>query len=98
MTLTLCVSLWPRPGRHAALVDYEDKVLALLPDHDGCLVARARAAASAEPGDGAYETQLIRFDSEEGLASYLADERRAALAGTRDAAIERTGVQRVELI
>ena len=30
MTLTLCVSLWPRPDQEAQLVEYEDKVLALL--------------------------------------------------------------------
>ena len=98
MTLTLCVSLWPRPDQEAQLVEYEDKVLALLPEHAGRLIARARSANAADRGDGAYETQLIQFDSDASLASYMADGHRTALAAARDAAIERTDIQRVELI
>jgi len=46
----------------------------------------------------AYETQIIEFASADGLASYMADERRSALASARDAAIMRTELQYVELV
>lgn len=98
MTLTLCVSLWPCADQEAQLADYEDKVLSLLPDHGGRLLARARSANTADRGGSAYEMQLIQFDSDDGLASYMADGRRTALAAVRDAAIERTDIQRVELV
>jgi hypothetical protein len=94
--VTLCVSLWSVPGQEAALVAYEDLVLALLPEHDGRLIARARR--SSGDTDGPYETQLIQFTREAGFDAYMADERRTALAPMRDAAIERTDLQRVDLI
>jgi hypothetical protein len=58
MKIQLCVLLWARPGRAGALTAYEDKVLALLGDHDGRLLQRARTRPGA--GDGSPdETQLI---------------------------------------
>jgi uncharacterized protein (DUF1330 family) len=84
------------PGQDSALVDYEDLVLALLPEHGGRLVARARRTSPST--DGPYETQLIQFTSPDGFASYMADDRRTSLAAARDAAIERTELQHVDLI
>lgn len=93
----MCVQLWPVAGKGAELVTYEDAVLALLPDHGGRVVVRARAA-DPDQVDAAYETQVIEFASDDGLASYLADERRTALAPVRDAAVMRTDVQYVRLV
>jgi uncharacterized protein (DUF1330 family) len=95
MSLRLCVLLWSRPGEEAALIDYEDRVLALLPDHGGQVLQRAR---SEERGDGPSEVQILEFPSQAELESYMADERRLTLARARDAAIARTEVLRVELV
>lgn len=95
MTVTLCVLLWAREGREADLISYEDRVLPLLPDHGGLVLWRARGAGE---GGQPLEVQLIQFPSEDALAGYMSDERRAALSGDRDAAIERTEVLRVELV
>jgi uncharacterized protein (DUF1330 family) len=97
MSLAMCVQLWAVAGKGAELVAYEDLVLALLPDHGGRLVVRARAA-DADQVAAAYETQVIEFASEDGLTSYLADERRVSLASMRDAAIARTDIQYVNLV
>ena len=95
MTVTLCVLLWAREGREADLISYEDRVLQLLPDHGGRVLQRARTAA--EPGRP-LEVQLVQFPSEDALASYMTDWRRAALGSERDAAIERSEVLRVDLV
>lgn len=94
MTVQLCVLLWARPGAAEALAAYEDKVLALLGEHGGRLVQRARADGSDGRPD---EIQLIEFASRSGYDGYLADARRTALAAERDAAIARTDLYPVEL-
>jgi uncharacterized protein (DUF1330 family) len=95
MTIRLCVLLWARPGATDALIAYEDTVLALLGEHDGRLLQRARTAG----GNGApTEIQLIEFGSQAGYDGYLADERRIALAAQRDAAIARTDMFSVDLV
>lgn len=93
-TVQLCVLLWARPGATEALVAYEDKVLALLGEHGGRLVQRARADGADGRPD---EIQLIEFASQAGYEGYMADARRTALAGERDAAIARTELYPVEL-
>jgi hypothetical protein len=101
VSVTLCVLLWSRPGQDEALVAYEDAVLALLPDHRGRLVQRARtvrrAHAAAAP-DEPLEVQLIEFADEASLDGFMADERRVALADQRDWAVARTEVLRVGLV
>jgi uncharacterized protein (DUF1330 family) len=95
MAVTLCVLLWARHGRREDLVSYEDRVLQLVPDHGGRVLQRARTAGEAgQP----LEVQLVQFPSEDALAAYMADERRRALSGDRDAAVERTEVLRVDLV
>jgi hypothetical protein len=95
MAVTLCVLLWARPGRGEDLISYEDRVLRFVPDHGGLVLQRARTAGEAgQP----LEVQLVQFPSEEALAAYMADERRSALSGDRDAAVERTEVLRVDLV
>jgi uncharacterized protein (DUF1330 family) len=91
----LCVLLWARPGATDALIEYEDRVLALLGEHGGRVLQRARTAGGeGEP----TEIQLIEIEWPDGYDGYMADERRTALAGQRDAAIARTDVYRVRLV
>ena len=54
---------------------------------------RARTTGA---GDAPTEIQLIEFASRAGYDGFLADERRAALTGRRDAAVARTEVYPVE--
>ena len=96
----LCVLLWANEGRADELVAYEDAVLALLPDHGGRVLSRVRTVAADGPVASAepLEIHLIGFPSEDAVASYLADERRLALAEEREAAIERTQLLRVTTV
>jgi len=91
-SVELCVLLWARPGQEDGLVAYEDRVLALVPAHGGTVLQRARSA-----GDAGHplEVQFYRFPSEEALQSYLADDRRVALAAERDRVVLRTEILRV---
>ncbi|MFD8305419.1 hypothetical protein ACFV29_24220 [Streptomyces sp. NPDC059690] len=95
MRIRLCCLLWARPGAAEALAAYEDKVLALLGEHDGRILQRARADGAAGRPD---EIQLIEFASRAGYDGFMADERRTSLAGERDAAIARTELYPVELV
>jgi uncharacterized protein (DUF1330 family) len=95
VTIQVCVLLWARPGAAQALIEYEDAVLALLPEHGARLIQRART--NGENG-APTEIQLIENASQAGYDSYLKDERRTALAAQRDAAIARTEVYRVQLV
>ncbi|MBW6439632.1 hypothetical protein KZ829_38485 [Actinoplanes hulinensis] len=96
MTIQLCVLLWARPGAAEALTAYEDKVLALLPEHDGRLIQRAHTADGAAP-DAPAEVQLITFGSQSGYDGFLADPRRTAMSAERDAVIARTDLFPVTL-
>ena len=102
--VTLCVLLWARQGCEAELGRYEDQVLALLADHEGRVVQRARAeggGTGAGEGEGEgppAEVQILQIASDCALEQYMSDPRRTALAGQRDAAIARTDVLRVELL
>ena len=92
--LTLCVLLWAHPGAEETLTSYEDQVLALVPDHGGRVIQRARSS-----GAGGYplEVHLLEFPSPQALDAYVADSRRQALAGDRDRAIAKTEVIEVDL-
>lgn len=95
VTLTMCVLLWAHPGEEDALTAYEDRVLALVPEHGGRVLQRAR-------GDGAggqpLEVQILEFSSSEALGGYMEDGRRTSLAAERDRAIARTEIMNVELL
>jgi hypothetical protein len=95
MAVTLCVLLWAQQGRRADLISYEDRVLRFVPDHGGRVLQRARTAG--EVGQP-LEVHLVQFPSEDALAAYMADARRSALSGDRDAAVERMEVLRVDLV
>ncbi|MFJ3670605.1 hypothetical protein ACIPSE_29525 [Streptomyces sp. NPDC090106] len=95
MTIQFCVLLWARPGRADALAAYEDRVLALLGEHGGKVVQRARADGAEGRPD---EVQLIEFTERAGYDGYLSDERRTALAAERDAAVARTDLYPVEFV
>lgn len=95
VTIRLCVLLWARPGAAAQLEAYEDAVLALLADHGGRVLQRARV----REGAGApTEVQFIEFAGRDGFDAFLADDRRAALSAQRDEAIARTEVHPVDLL
>jgi hypothetical protein len=95
VSVTLCVSLWPREGHDDELIAYEDAVLALVADHGGTVVQRARTNGD----EGApLEVQLITFPSEAAFDAYMADDRRVAWSDERDHAIGRTEVWRVSLV
>jgi len=96
VTVTLCVLLWARAGREEALVAYEDAVLALVADHSGQVLQRTRNTTTSD--EEPYEVHLLEFASEDALEAYMGDQRRAALAAERDAAIARTQVLRVSLL
>ena len=78
-----------------ALVEYEDRVLALLPDHGARVMHRVRS----DGGDGApLEVHVFEFPSDAALDAYMADERRVALSALRERGIARTQVLRVEAV
>jgi uncharacterized protein (DUF1330 family) len=95
MTVTLCVLLWAKDGREDALVDYEDRVLALLPDHGARVIHRMRS----EGRDRApLEVHVIEIPDDDAFEAFMADSRRTALADLRERAIERTEVVRVAIV
>ncbi len=94
-TVLLCVLLWARDGEEDTLVEYEDRVLALLPDHG----ARVRQRVRSDGGDGApLEVHVLEFPSQAALDAYMADERRVALSALRERGIARTQVLRVNAV
>jgi uncharacterized protein (DUF1330 family) len=94
MSLTLCCLLWARPDQEHALVEYEDRVLALIPEHGATVLSRVRSSgADGHP----VEVQVYQFPSQQALDAYLADPRRAALSAERDAAVARTELFAVTL-
>lgn len=95
MSLTLCVLLWANPGMQDALTAYEDAVLALVSQHGGRVLQRARGSGTDEQP---LEIQLLEFSSARSVESYMADERRTALSDERDRVIARTQVINVDLI
>jgi uncharacterized protein (DUF1330 family) len=95
MSVRLCVLLWPNPGAESALIAYEDCVLELMASHGARVLQRARTdGANGAP----LEIQLLEYPSQEALDAYIADERRTALAGEREAAIARTDVLPIALV
>ena len=98
MELNLCVLLWAHQGRETDLSAYEDQVLGLLAEHDGHVIQRARTVDGKGDDSKPTEVQLLRFASEAALDGYMHDDRRAALAGQREAAIAMTEVLRVQLV
>jgi uncharacterized protein (DUF1330 family) len=94
MAMSLCCLLWARPGQEEGLIAYEDRVLALVAEHGGRVLQRARTDGS---GDQPLEIQLLTFDSQEALDGYLGDPRRLALADERDRVVARTELINVTL-
>jgi hypothetical protein len=85
--LSLCCFLWAVAGEEAGLERYEDRVLALVPEHRGTVLQRARSdGADGRPN----EVQLFRFEDQAALQGYLDDPRRLALAPERDRVVART--------
>lgn len=92
---TFYVLLWSQPGMDEALVAYEEAVLALVGEHDGNVVSRARS----DGRDGRpLEIQLFEWASQTAMDGFMSDPRRTALAGDRDRAIARTEIIPVQFI
>ncbi|OBG88732.1 hypothetical protein A5699_16425 [Mycobacterium sp. E802] len=88
------VFLWSHPGMDEALVAYEDAVLALVDEHDGQVVHRARTDGA---GGRPLEIQLFQWASREAMERYMADPRRSALSADRELAIARTEIVPVQI-
>jgi len=95
MTIKLCVLLWASAGCEAALVDYEDTVLALIPQYGGQVVSRVRRLDRAE---GPLEVQTIIFPDDDSVSFYMNDPLRQSLANVHRRAIARTEVIPVEIV
>ncbi|NEW41448.1 hypothetical protein [Nocardia cyriacigeorgica] len=89
--MILCVLLWAHPGQDEALADYEDRVLALMPRHGGRVLNRVRIV---DPQDGPTEVQVLEFDAEQGLDTFLADPDRLRWEDVRSGCIDRTEIFR----
>jgi uncharacterized protein (DUF1330 family) len=87
--LQLCVLLWAAEGQDAALTEYEDTVLALIPRHGGRVVSRVRRAVK---GEGPLEVQIIHLPDEAALEAYMQDPVRVALAPVHRTVVARTDV------
>jgi uncharacterized protein (DUF1330 family) len=95
VNLTLCVLLWAQPGADDGLIRYEDRVLAMIPDHGGRVIQRARGSG----GEGQpLEIQILEFPSAQALDAFMTDGRRQALAAERDRVISKTEVIEVRLV
>jgi uncharacterized protein (DUF1330 family) len=95
VNLTLCVLLWAQPGAEDGLIRYEDRVLAMIPDHGGRVIQRARGSG----GEGQpLEIQILEFPSAQALDAFMTDGRRQALAAERDRVISKTEVIEVRLV
>jgi hypothetical protein len=93
--IQLCCFLWAHLGQEVALTAYEDRVLALVPEHGGSVLQRAVSdGAHGRP----HEVQLYRFTSQAALDGYVADPRRAALTYERDRVVARTELFPVVLV
>ncbi|SKN99763.1 hypothetical protein [Mycobacteroides abscessus] len=95
MKLTFYVFLWARPGMEHALFAYEDSVLALVDEHGGKVLLRARSSgADGQP----LEIQLFEWVSQAAMDGFMSDPRRTALTADRDQAIARTDIIPVEIV
>jgi hypothetical protein len=87
------VFLWPHPGMQQALVAYEDAVLALVGEHSGEALHRARTdGADGRP----LEIQLFEWASQEAMDGYMTDPRRTSLSEEHERAIARTEIVPVQ--
>jgi hypothetical protein len=85
--VTLCCFLWAVPGEEAGLAAYEDSVLALVGEHRGAVLQRARSDGTA---GRPHEVQLFRFEDRAALDGFLQDPRRLELSDERERVVART--------
>ncbi|TXH15323.1 MAG: hypothetical protein E6R06_33180 [Mycobacterium sp.] len=78
-----------------ALIAYEDSVLALVSEHGGTVLQRARSDGAE---DRPLEIQLYEWASQAAMDSFMSDPRRTALAADRDRAIARTEIVPVQFV
>ena len=95
VSLTLCVLLWARPGTEERLIAYEDQVLAIVAEHGGRVLQRARGSGT---GGQPLEIQILEFPSARTRDAFMTDDHRQALADERDRVIAKTEVIEVRLV
>lgn len=95
MKLTSYVLLWSHPGMDEALIAYENSVLALVREHGGTVLQRARSDGEK---NRPVEIQLYEWPSEAARDAYMSDPRRTALAAERDRAVARTEIIPVQIV
>jgi hypothetical protein len=78
-----------------ALSACEDSVLALVSEHGGTVLQRARSDGSEHRP---REIQIYQWESQAAVDGYMSDSRRVGLAGERDRAVARTEVIPVQLV
>jgi uncharacterized protein (DUF1330 family) len=93
--LTFYVFLWSHPGMDDAMIAYEDSVQALVSEHGGTVLQRARSNGAE---DRPLEIQLYEWVSQAAMDSYMSDPRRTALAADRGRAVARTEIVPVQLV
>ena len=93
--MRMCVLLWEQPGRDKDLAEFEDAVLAMVPDYGGTVLSRETVIDRAD-GDP-LEVQLLEMPDEQAIAAHLNDPRRDALP-PREEIIARTQILRVAAV
>lgn len=78
-----------------ALIGYEDSVLALVSEHGGAVLPRARSDGAE---DRPLEIQLYESTSQTAMESSMSDPHGIALAADRDRAIARTEIVAVQFV
>lgn len=94
MAVRLCVLLWPHPGKEAALVRYENRVLVLVAEHGGRVCSRDRVSRESEADP--IEVQRIDFPDDDALTAFMSDPRRREIEQERADSIARTHVLRLD--
>jgi uncharacterized protein (DUF1330 family) len=83
--------VYVHPGKEKEFDEFEARVLPLLPKYGGELLMRLRPdAASMLAGtlEKPYEVHLVRFEDQDGLARYTADDERVKVLALKDEAVK----------
>jgi uncharacterized protein (DUF1330 family) len=98
--INLTQLVYVHQGREEVFQTFEDAVLPLLARYRGELVLRLRTEKAAKIGGSSelpYEVHIVRFESEEDLARYTADDERQRLLRLKDESVRSTVVIKGEL-
>ena len=82
--------VWLHPGREAEFEAFEAAVLPLLAKYGGEFLLRAKPHKDGGDIDVPDEIHVVRFDNEEALARFTADDARRALLPQKEAAVRKS--------